>query len=140
MVVTPYKVCVVVDGEFGERLAALPVGAPVWIVRTPVNRSVAERLWKEPKQESHVTGITVFKDQTSLSPEELLFSQMETIDLHHGFYSATPPYTILEVIGVPLSERIKAELSQFRFDEFDTNPSGFSAVRPMPSDPEALED
>jgi hypothetical protein len=134
-VVTPYKVYVVVDREFGEQLAALPVGVPVWIVSAPVNRGVAERLWKEHKQETHLTGITVFKGQTSLSPEELLLSQMETIDLHHGFYSATPPYTILEVLGVPLSERIKAELSQFGFDEFDTNASGSSAVRPLPSEP-----
>ncbi len=65
MVVIPYKVYVVADGEFGGRLAALPVGVPVWIVRTPVNRSVAERL------------------------------------------------------------RIKAELSQFRFDQFDTKPIRF---------------
>ena len=137
---SPYKVYVVADGEFGGRLAALPVGVPVWIVRVPVNRRVAERLWKEHEQESHLTGITVFKDQTSRSPEELLLSQMETVDLHHGFYSATPLCTILEVICVPLSEKIKAELSQFRFDEFDTNPSGLSTVGPLPSDPEALED
>ena len=43
----PYKVYVVVDRTFGERLAALEARVPVWIVNTPENRSVAERLWRE---------------------------------------------------------------------------------------------
>ena len=40
----------------------------------------------------------------SLSPEDILVSELDTIDLHHD------SYTILEVLGVPLSERIKAVL------------------------------
>jgi len=36
-VFSPYKVFVVVDREFGEQLATLTPGLPVWIVDTPIN-------------------------------------------------------------------------------------------------------
>jgi hypothetical protein len=62
MVAVPYKVYVVVEREFGEQLAKLPPDAPIWIVNTPPNRAVAERLWKERNQEGHLTGITTFND------------------------------------------------------------------------------
>jgi hypothetical protein len=130
----PYRVCVVVDREFGERLAKLAVGLPVWIVSTSLNRAVAERLSKEDKEKSHLKGITVFNDQKASSPEDLLISQIQTIDLHHGSYSANPPYTVLDVIGTPLSAKIRAVLSEYGFGQFDDNPLGFCAVRPLPSD------
>ncbi len=134
MVEVRYKVCVVVDRDFGDRLAGLSPGVPVWIVSTPLNRSVAERLWKEVKEKNHLKGITVFNDQKASSPEDLLVSQINAIDLHHGSYSANPPYTVLNVIGTPLSAKIRAVLSEYGFYQFDTNPLGFCAVRPLPSD------
>jgi hypothetical protein len=47
----PYKVRIVVDREFGEQLARLPRGEPVWIVDTPTNKPVVELLWKERPDE-----------------------------------------------------------------------------------------
>src|SRR5713226_8715809 len=89
-----------IDRAFGDRLTALEPRAPLWIVDTSVNRGAAERLRTERPAESHLTGITLFKDDDGLSPEQLLLSELETIDLHHGIYSADPPYTVLEVRGV----------------------------------------
>src|SRR2546429_8130973 len=109
MVVVPYKVYVVVEREFGEQLATLAPGVPVWIVNTPLNRAVAQRLWKERNQKGHIWNLS--------SVEDLLVSELDTIDLHHGPHSSNPPCTILEVLGVPLSDRIKAELAQYGFDE-----------------------
>jgi hypothetical protein len=57
-------------------------------------------------------------------------SELDKIDLHHGSYSANPPYAILEVLGAPLSDRIKAQLSQYGFDEFHPSAAGFRAVQP----------
>jgi hypothetical protein len=129
----PYKVCVVVDREFGERLAEIESGVPVWIVDTPVNKPVAQRLWKERPHESHLTCITTFDDWNPVSPEDLLIGELHMIDLHHGSYSTDTPYTILEVFGAPLSERIKVELSEYGFNEFHPTAAGFSAVRPAPT-------
>lgn len=132
--IVPYKVYVVVEREFGEKLSKLATGVPVWIVDTPLNTAAAQRLRKGRKTEDHLSGITTFKGSESLSAEDLLVSQLDAIDLHHGTYSASPPYTILEVFGVPLGDRIKAELSEFGFNEFDITSTGFCAVRPLPSD------
>jgi hypothetical protein len=133
-VITVPKVYVVVDREFGEQLARLARGVPIWIVDTPLNRAVAQRLWKERHQEDYLTGITTFNDLESSSAEDLLVRELDTIDLHHGAESADPPYTVLEVLGTPLTDRIKSELSQYGFDEFHPNSAGFYAVRPVPQD------
>ena len=126
----PYKVCVVVDREFGERLAEIESGVPVWIVDTPANKPMAQRLWKEHPHESHLTGITTFNDWNPFSPEDLLIGELDMIDLHHGSYSTDTPYTISEVFGAPPSERIKAKLPEYGFNEFHPTAPGFSAVRP----------
>jgi hypothetical protein len=133
VVVKPYKVYIVVDREFGERLSGLDPDVPVWVISSPANRAVAERLLKNYHHENHLTGITTFKDSESASTEDLLVSELDTIELHHGFHSANPPYTVLEIFGTPLSERIKAELSRYGFNEFRPQSEGFNAGRPIPS-------
>jgi len=130
----PYKVYVVVDRAFGERLANLGPGVPVWIVNTPPNKKVACRLWEERPWDGHLTGITTFRDMDFSSPEELLLQELDAIELHHGSYSANPPYTVLEVLGAVLSPRIESELSSYGFSEFQPSPAGFRAMRPEPLD------
>ena len=78
---------------------------------------MAQKIWKESPNDEHLTGIPTFLDQASSSAEDLFFGHLETIDLHHGQYSSSAPYTILEVIGSPMSDRIKEELSTAGFNE-----------------------
>jgi hypothetical protein len=129
----PYKVCVVVDRSFGERLTELPRGVPVWIVDTPSNKPVAQRLWKERPSETHLTGITTFKDMESSSPEELMIEELGSIDLHHGAYSADPPYTVLEILGARLTDNAKHALAAYGFVEFHEHSTGFTASRGEPA-------
>ena len=129
----PYKVCVVVDRNFGDRLAEFPRGVPVWIVDTPSNKPVAQRLWKERPDESHLTGITTFNDMESSSPEELLIAELASIDLHHGEHSADPPYTELEVLGTRLTDAARQALAAYGFAEFHENSTGFTAIRCEPA-------
>jgi hypothetical protein len=131
---TPYKVYLIVDREFGEKLVELEQGIPVWIVDTPINKPVAQRLWKERSQEGHLTGITTFNNVDSLSPEDLLLAELDTIDLHHGSCSAHPPYTVLEVLGTPLTSKVRNELSAYKFNQFHENSAGFAAKRPEPTE------
>lgn len=127
--VSAYKVCVVVDRKFGEQLAGLPRGVPVWVVDTPSNKRVAQRLWKERPTETHLTGITTFNDMESSTPEELLIAELDSIDLHHGAYSADPPYVALEVLGTRLTDSAKQALAAYGFTEFQENSTGFTAIR-----------
>lgn len=119
---SPTKVVVVLDGGYGQRLRQREINVPVWIVDTPTNRAVAEQLWAEEPQQTHFTGVTTFK-ASAPSPEETLLDQIDTIDLHH------PSFTDLEVVGVPLTERIRAELKEYRFSQFREITNGFLAIR-----------
>jgi hypothetical protein len=129
----PYTVCIVVDRNFGEKLAEPPRGVPVWIVDTACNKTVARRLWKERPDEGHLTGITTFNDMESSSPEQLLIAELDTIDLHHGAYSADPPYGVLEVFGTRLTEHAKHALRAYGFAEFHEESTGFTAFRSEPA-------
>jgi hypothetical protein len=133
-VFSPYKVSVVVDREFGEQLARLTPGEPVWIVDTPVNKPVAQRLWTEQPQSSSLTGITTFDASHSTSPEDIVASMLGAIDLHHGVYSAGPPFTVIEIFGARLTDKLKAELFEYGFSEFEPSSTGFRAIRPLPAD------
>src|SRR5438132_2523301 len=82
----------------------------------------------------HLTDITTFNDVASLSPEDMLLGQLDTIDLHHGPHSANPPYTAIEVLGTQLSAKTKNQLSEYGFNEFHITSTGFKASRPKPLD------
>jgi hypothetical protein len=130
-----YRVFVVLDREFGERISALAQTGPVWIVDTPLNRAAAQKIWAVHPNHSHLVGVTTFKAGDDSSPEDSLINELDSVDLHHGTHSADPPYTVLEVIGAEMIERVKTGLSELGFNEFQTTKEGFRAVRPLPSAP-----
>jgi hypothetical protein len=130
----PYRVFVVVDRDYGQGLSELAQKGPVWIVDTLANRTVAQQIWVADPNRSHLEGVTTFKGAEGSSSEDILINELDTIDLHHGSYSANPPYTMLDVIGTAITARVKAELAQFGFNDFQEAPQGFRAVRPIPTD------
>lgn len=130
--IDPYQVIVVLDHEFGERLFQL--AAPVWVVDTPQNRAAAEQIWAADSSRSHFNGVTTFKINSDSTPEDTFIGELDTINSHHGIYSANPPYTIIEVIGTGMTDRLKSKLSQFGFNQFDSTSQGFRATRPLPGD------
>jgi hypothetical protein len=132
--IDPYRVIVVLDREYGERLSQLVAQGPVWIIDTPTNRTVAQKIWAADPNRSHLDGVTTFKTGSEPSSEDALICELETIDLHHGIHSANPPYTVIEVIGTSITDRLKGKLSQFGFDQFEATPEGFRTIRPLPSD------
>lgn len=135
-----YKVIVVVDRNYGDKLMELAPTVPVWIVGSSCNEAAAKRRWKEFPDASHLTGVTVLRDSPELSPEAKLLANLETIDLHHGTCSADPPYTVLEIVGVSLNENLVQQLGIFGFGEFAPSPDGFIARRPLPSDLDLQDD
>lgn len=130
----PYRVTVVVDRDYGQHLTELAKAGPVWIADTPVNRPVAQQIWAAHPNRSHLEGVTTFKVSEGICSEDMLINGLDTIDLHHGTSSANPPYTVLDVIGTLITARLKAELGEYGFDDFQETPQGFRAVRPIPDD------
>jgi hypothetical protein len=119
----------VVDPTFGERLASLPTGEPAWVIDSPLNTPVAHRLWRERKDENHLTGITTFKPGANTSPEEEVIRMLDTIEEHHGEYSADPPYSILEIIGCGDLEHLHSALTKFGFRVEASSSGSVVAVR-----------
>jgi hypothetical protein len=128
-----YRVFVVLDTEYGERLEELNSAGPVWIVDIPKNREAAHKIWDVDPNRSHLHGITTFKINGDSSREENLLNELDTIDLHHGIYSADPAYTVLEIVGVRMNERIKTELAKFGFNQFEEEAACFRAIHPLPN-------
>jgi hypothetical protein len=132
MIRDPYEVSIVVDRDYGSRLRELLESGPVWAIDSQANREVAQEIWKEFASRDHLDGITIFATGKT-SPEEAFVAEFDTIDIHHGVYSAGPPYTIARTIGTSLTDRLRAVLSSYGFDSFTTTDEGFKATRPLPS-------
>ena len=123
-----HTVRVVLDSEFGEQLERLAKCDPIWVIDSPANTPVAHRLWKEPGRDRRFGGITTFRGSAG-SQADILLNELATIDLHHGEYSASPPYSILDVVGCGASEDIRAALEEIGFKVESTSETGFTAVR-----------
>jgi len=117
-----------VDTEFGERLAELPQDAPVWIINSAKNTPVAHRLWTERPKPSHL-GITTFGLNTPLSGEDEFLVIIDTIDLHHGEHSASPPCSIIKIYGCSNSEKITDAIKDINFTVTEESQFEFTAIR-----------
>lgn len=131
---SPHSVSIVLDRNYGAALEELAKVGPVWIVDSTVNNEIIQKIWAESPNQEHPAGVTSFKASNGRAPEQMLFDWMDTIDLHHGSYSANPPYTILRVIGSKLTPEIRQFLGEFGFDSFTSADSGFHATRPLPAE------
>ena len=127
-VIPPYLVRIVVDLSFGERLASLPEGEPVWIIESASNTPVAHRLRTE-RPKDYLDGITTFTPGSGSSAEGELIRILETVDEHHGEYSADPPYSLLDVIGCSPSEHVRSALAELEFAVTEQTSDGFRAAR-----------
>lgn len=123
------KVVLVLDPNFGDKLESLASQSHVWIIDTPHNQAIATKHWQTHPQDKIETGITTFKFSSNKALEEVCLGILDTIDLHHGKYSSNPPYSILEIVGLPISEEIQAALEELGFKVFEPTPDGFRASR-----------
>jgi hypothetical protein len=91
---------------------------------------VAERIWKGAASESYdiETGVTTFKPQ-GVGAEEWCLAIVDQLDMHHNHYSHDPTYSVLEVYGARLSERIREEFSHYGLVQFEETMQGFIAKK-----------
>ena len=129
----PYSVSIVLDRSYGSLMRELIEAGPVWVVDSPDNRDFTQQFWAESSADGHPESVTLFKASESRSPERILIDWMDTIDLHHGVYSADPSYTAIRVVGCMLIPEARQVLGTFGFDFFTVTDEGFHAVRPMPA-------
>ena len=122
MAETLNKVSIVVDNDYGNRLESLVTG-PVWIIDTPANRKSAEACW----QQKGGPVVTTFKGVDGDSAAAACLNILDTVDLHHGEHSGG--YSVLEVIGTPLTDELHSAISELGFAKFEATADGFRAGR-----------
>ena len=125
----PHKVTLVLNSDYGDKLASLAESSHVWVVDSIANRSAAAEYWSRNPKHRVEAGITTFQSSANESPLESCLKMLDTIDLHHGQYSSNPPYSIFEVIGCPLSKAVKSSIEAFGFRNFEATAEGFRARR-----------
>lgn len=60
---------------------------------------------------------------------------LEQVDLHHGEFSAHPPYSILEIIGCTATDDLKQELQEYGLVISEFTVKGFIATRNVNAQP-----
>ena len=117
------EVAIVVDGEFGDRVAIVCAGSAVWVAGRN-QRSVVEELRR--REVPYV--ITVFNYEPALSSAETFASILPVVDEHHGSLSCDPPYHRLIVYGARLNETAKRALESIDFRPEAVTVDGFTAT------------
>ena len=125
-----YRVALVLNQNFGEvPLSELSKRIHVWICGSPENKRATETVWAGQKEPSIEFGVTTFNYDPKEAPEQIVIDRLADIDLHHGEYSHTPPWTALEVIGAKASQEVTEALSEYGAERIETTGAGFVAYR-----------
>jgi hypothetical protein len=122
-----HRVAIVLDPFYGERAIQLARRRHVWLVRSDANEAVVARLRQDTHGYTLDGGVTIFDGEQS--PEASFFEVLDAVDLHHGEHSHDPPLSVLEVIGLTLSGRVKDTLSDYGFRDTEPRAGGFVARR-----------
>jgi len=105
------RVAIVFDQEFGERLGALVMRMPVWIVESAANRSGVSDAWNRATEWPQIS-VTVFR-----APD----------DLRHVLSQIGHPRRV-DVIGLPLSDDAREALHAAGFTNIAETSDGFRAT------------
>jgi hypothetical protein len=124
-----YRVAIVVDPAFGDRLTSLANRMHVWVADTPLNRDAAERIWAATTTPGIERGVTTFSVSPSESLDAWAAEILAAVELHHGEYSHNPPVTTLELHGTALSPRLQETLRAMGFTDLDADGSFIVASR-----------
>jgi hypothetical protein len=135
--IPPHHVAIVVDGSFGNRLAALAERLHVWICGSPANRAAAAAIWGARSGTAYdiESGVTVFVCSEVEPPDTVLLGVLDTVDEHHGQHSHDPPWSVIEVFGCPPTPKVLDALAHFGALVEEEGPAGFVARRTVHGEP-----
>jgi hypothetical protein len=121
---------IVVDPEFGNRLADLARRGPVWIASPPRNRIAAEAWWRAHPRPGEFEGVTTFIVAEGESPERWCAGVLPTVDMHFGAYEENAPmYAAVEVFGASATPELRDLLATTGYTQVTERAGGFRATR-----------
>jgi hypothetical protein len=128
-----YKVGIVVDRNYGDRILELASSFHLWAVESPSNTPTIQRFWAiahpEPDADPLGPGITSFKAPETESAEEMCARIAGDIDEHHGEFAHDPPWSEIAVYGVTLNGRLRDVFAELGATEFAPTQDGFICRR-----------
>ncbi len=134
----PHKVGLVVERNFGQRIATLARLFHVWSIESPSNTPFIQQFWdggqKVSESDSLSSGITSFVADDKESPEEVCARIAGDVDEHHGEFAHDPPWSELEVFGVKLSTRLREVFTDIGATTFEPTQEGFICRRTLAGD------
>jgi hypothetical protein len=108
------SVALVLDTVFEGDLAALAMAMPVWIISSPNNDKLVDRIWSELDDAVSVTSLFVIAGE---QPVELFERALYDIEEHHGECSTSPPYEQIVVIGANTAAAPKEALQELGLEQ-----------------------
>jgi hypothetical protein len=120
------RVAIVLNPDAGEGLVQLAKVAQVWVVDTPANRAVAERIWSS---EGDGDGLTTFRVDAQQPPETWLVDILPVVDDHCGLNADFSPEIEIDVQGVKLTAQVRDAFESFGPFTTEEDADGFRAVR-----------
>jgi hypothetical protein len=119
-----HSVAIVVDTAFGANLEKLAERVHVWVIDTPDNRAVAERMWaRAGGRYSLNSGITTFQAVLNGGPEQNVAEVLATVEEHH------PTCDRIEVFGAQPESVVRAEFETWGYIDLAPRPGGFVALK-----------
>jgi hypothetical protein len=123
---------IVVDPEFGDRLAEIAERGPVWIAATATNRAAAEHWWNAHSPPDEFEGVTTFLVVSGEAPEQWCEEVLPTVDMHFGAYDDNPPmYDAVDVWGAIPTSALVEHLATNGYPHITRMDGGFRASRDL---------
>jgi hypothetical protein len=138
------NVAVVVDPAYGKRLEDLSADVTVWVVATPINEDACRCIWRQRSTIEHgipgsLTSYKIYSDAENRRAN--LLNIIPVIEEHYGSWKVAPPVPgdpddkyrhlddgfCLDVVGLDLTNDLKAPLNGFGFFSFVPTDVGFRA-------------
>lgn len=120
------RVALVLDSAYGAEIISLCKAMPAWVIESPQNLAVIEKL-RSATEEGMASTVTTFPKRDDESLGAVCQRIVQSLDQHHDEYSQSPAYNELDVIGVSLGDISLAPFLDLGFSEFLQTSNGFVA-------------
>lgn len=129
-------IALIVDPECGDTLRDIAATVRhAWIVTSPANDAAVERMRHRSRSSAEpgrIDGVTTF-ERYGADRESWCAGILNTLDDHHNEFAQPPGYSVLQVYGIPISERLRAALALSGFSTFTPTDNGFRACKHRPA-------
>ncbi|MBK8252947.1 MAG: hypothetical protein IPK82_09785 [Polyangiaceae bacterium] len=126
-----YRITLVVDEHYGEKVLTLARGTYVWLVESIENDLWAKRYWDRTtaNEDPLLHGVTTFRRLEGESIDALIVRLIELIDEHHGEVAHEPEWSEIDVIGAPASPGVIEAAGNYGVDRCEEFAGGFRLSR-----------